>query len=293
VSGTDPDPTTTLMYGIQGGAATATAGQVAQTGSFGTLTLNTATGAYSFAPSAAGINPLQFSASEAYTLTVSDGVATASVELTIQVNVPPPTQLAITTQPSGVVSGVLINPSTVVEIRDSQGNRTANTGAVTVSIDSGTGGALSGALTVNAVNGVATFANLTMTGVLNSAYRLKFSSGYKAASTGGQVEWANVVRNGRGTGRSLLSIDLRQFTGSGINPNQVETIQLLDLYSGPATWIGSDPYWAQFEIQSALSNVASISRSPRCAFRHSVRCSPFRCPRPSRPSGLLGLKTFR
>jgi hypothetical protein len=96
-----------------------------------------------------------------------------------------------------------------------------------------------------------------MTGVLNSAYRLKFSSGYKAASTGGQVEWANVVRNGRGTGRSLLSIDLRQFTGSGINPNQVETIQLLDLYSGPATWIGSDPYWAQFEIQSALSNVAS------------------------------------
>ncbi|MEY3534514.1 MAG: hypothetical protein RLZZ582_90, partial [Verrucomicrobiota bacterium] len=257
VSGTDPDPTTTLMYGIQGGAATATAGQVAQTGSFGTLTLNTATGAYSFAPSAAGINPLQFSASEAYTLTVSDGVATASVELTIQVNVPPPTQLAITTQPSGVVSGVLINPSTVVEIRDSQGNRTANTGAVTVSIDSGTGGALSGALTVNAVNGVATFANLTMTGVLNSAYRLKFSSGYKAASTGGQVEWANVVRNGRGTGRSLLSIDLRQFTGSGINPNQVETIQLLDLYSGPATWIGSDPYWAQFEIQSALSNVAT------------------------------------
>lgn len=142
VSGIDPDLNTTLVYGIQGGAATATAGQVAKTGSFGTLTLNTATGAYSFAPSAAGINPLLISASEVYTLTVSDGVAMASGALSVQIDVPLSTQLAVATQPSGVVSGVLMATPPVVEIRDSQGNRTASTGAVTVSIDSGTGGAL-------------------------------------------------------------------------------------------------------------------------------------------------------
>jgi len=257
VIGTDPDPNPTLVYGIQGGASTATAGQVAKTGSFGTLTLDTATGAYSFAPSAAGINPLQASASEGYTLTVSDGFATASVALTVQIDVPPPTQLVLTTQPSGVVSGGRMDPPPVVEIRDSQGNRTASTGAVTVSIDSGTGGALAGTLTVNAVNGVATFANLTMTGAFNSSYRLRFSSGHKASSTGGQAEWAYVVRNGRGEGRSLLAIDMRQFSGSGVDPNRVETIQLLDLYQGPATWLSADAYWAQFEIQSALADVAA------------------------------------
>lgn len=95
VKGTDPDPGTTLVYGIQGGAATGTANQVAKTGSYGTLTLNTATGAYSFTPSAAGINPLQASASEDYTLTVSDGVSSASVALTVQINVSYPTLAAI------------------------------------------------------------------------------------------------------------------------------------------------------------------------------------------------------
>ena len=109
VSGTDPDPNTTLVYGVQGGAATANADQVAKTGSYGTLTLHTATGAYSFTPSAAGINPLQASASEDYTLTVSDGVTTASVALTVQINVASPTQLAVINQPSGVVSGILMD----------------------------------------------------------------------------------------------------------------------------------------------------------------------------------------
>ncbi len=261
VSGTDSDLNTTLVYGIQGGAATAKSGEVAKTGSFGTLTLNTATGAYSFAPSASAINPLQASVSESYTLTVSDGVSTASGVLTVQIDVPPPTQLAITTQPSGVVSGAVMIPSPVVEIRDSQGNRTASTGTVTVSIDSGTGGVLSGSQTVNAVNGIATFNGLTMTGTLGSTYRLRFSSRYKASSTAGQVEWAYVVRNARGAGRSLLAIDQRQFTGSGIQPNQVETIQLLDLYNGAAVFLGADAYWAQFEIQSALADVATHPQS--------------------------------
>lgn len=72
------------------------------------------------------------------------------------------TQLAFTTQPGGGVSNAVWSPQPVVEIRDAAGNvMTSATDPVTIVVNTGTG-TIGGTATVNAVAGVATFANLTM-----------------------------------------------------------------------------------------------------------------------------------
>ena len=83
-------------------------------------------------------------------------------------------QVAITTQPSGAVSGVNLTTQPVVEIRDAAGNLiTGSTISVTASIASGTG-SLVGTTTVSAVNGVATFASLRING--SGAHTLRFAA---------------------------------------------------------------------------------------------------------------------
>ncbi len=84
------------------------------------------------------------------------------------------TQLAVTTQPAGAVSGVVFSTQPVVEIRDASGNRTNSNAAVTVAIESGTG-TLVGTVTVNAVDGVVTFNNLQING--SGDFKLEFTSG--------------------------------------------------------------------------------------------------------------------
>jgi trimeric autotransporter adhesin len=84
------------------------------------------------------------------------------------------TQLAITTQPNGAVTGEVFTTQPIVSIRDVNGNQTTSTAAVTAAIFSG-GGTLAGTVTVNAVNGVATFTNLLITGTGN--HTIRFTSG--------------------------------------------------------------------------------------------------------------------
>jgi hypothetical protein len=79
------------------------------------------------------------------------------------------TQLALTTAPVTGASGAALATQPVVTIRDAQGNTvTASTAAVTVAIQSGTGGTLGGTTTVNAVAGVATFSGVTLAGVVGT-----------------------------------------------------------------------------------------------------------------------------
>ena len=65
----------------------------------------------------------------------------------------------------------------VVKIEDSGGNvvTTFATGAVTASISSGAGGAISAGSTANFVAGVAAFSGLTLTGVAGTSYTLTYT----------------------------------------------------------------------------------------------------------------------
>ena len=70
LSSSDADANTTPLYGIDGG--TLSGATVTKVGSYGTLTLNSSTGAYTYTPDADAINALYSNASESFTFTVSD-----------------------------------------------------------------------------------------------------------------------------------------------------------------------------------------------------------------------------
>ena len=90
-----------------------------------------------------------------------------------------PSQLVISMQPVGGTSGSALTVQPVIAIQDAQGNTviTDDSTPVTVAIQSGTGGTLGGTKTVTAVDGVASFTDLTLTGTVGTNYVLRFSGG--------------------------------------------------------------------------------------------------------------------
>ncbi|MGI9213676.1 MAG: VCBS domain-containing protein, partial [Methylococcaceae bacterium] len=79
LTASDPDAGTTISYGILG------SNTASLIGGYGTLTVNTDTGAYTYTPNAAAINglPASASVSDLFTLTASDGVLMDRKTLTI------------------------------------------------------------------------------------------------------------------------------------------------------------------------------------------------------------------
>ncbi|HVH09642.1 MAG TPA: hypothetical protein VM736_07585, partial [Gemmatimonadales bacterium] len=76
----------------------------------------------------------------------------------------PPSQLAFTARPSTTTSGAPISPAVQVTAQDNSGNTaTSFSGSVTIALGANpNGGTLSGTRTASAVNGVATFSNLSI-----------------------------------------------------------------------------------------------------------------------------------
>src|SRR4029079_15535346 len=73
-------------------------------------------------------------------------------------------KLAFSVQPSNTTAGASISPAVKVEVRDSNGNVvTSSSASVTLAIGTNpASGTLSGTKTVVAVNGVATFSDLSI-----------------------------------------------------------------------------------------------------------------------------------
>ncbi|MFM8335040.1 MAG: glycine-rich domain-containing protein, partial [Opitutaceae bacterium] len=86
LNGSDVD-SATLTYGISGG--TEGSGVITKAGTYGTLAVTTSTGAYTYTPNAATINALAggVTASDVFTVTVTDGVVPNPTEATLTVNV--------------------------------------------------------------------------------------------------------------------------------------------------------------------------------------------------------------
>lgn len=118
-------------------------------------------------------------AGQYYALTVmSDGLKSA-ISHTFGVTPGAPTRLIFYTEPVGAALNTYFGTEPVVLIEDNNGNVvTGSTAAVTLNITPGTGtegAVLSGGTTVNAVNGVATFAYLTID-LIGSEYTLTVTS---------------------------------------------------------------------------------------------------------------------
>lgn len=110
----------------------------------------------------------------------SGGYTVASAALTIT----PPTRLLFTTQPGGALAGSALAAQPILVAQDDQGRLTPGfTGPVTVTFGSNPGGGgLGGTRTINAVNGVATFTDLSIQAP-GSGYTLVASAAGLASAT--------------------------------------------------------------------------------------------------------------
>jgi hypothetical protein len=147
---------------VLGGTLTRTASN--GVASFNDLSVDRAGSGYVLNLSAAGLTP----------------VATSAFDVSSAPPPPPPsaTTLAFTVQPSAVAAGASIQPSVHVAVQDAGGNTvTTATNSITVALTSGSGASgavLAGTRTRAAINGVATFDNLSIT---------KAASGYTLDAT--------------------------------------------------------------------------------------------------------------
>src|SRR5512140_1021616 len=100
-----------------------------------------------------------------YTLTAASGSLTRATSSAFNIGMTGvASKLAFTVQPTSATAGSAISPSVQVTVQDASGNTvTTSTAIITVAIGTNPGGGtLSGTTTVAAVNGVATFSNLSI-----------------------------------------------------------------------------------------------------------------------------------
>ncbi|HTH63848.1 MAG TPA: hypothetical protein VL563_04130 [Gemmatimonadales bacterium] len=146
----------------------------------GTTTVNVNAGLASFAN-------LTISKAGTYTLTATTSLGlTPATSVSFTITTAATTHFAFTVQPSTTTAGANITPAVQVTAQNSSNvTVTSFTGPVTLAIAAGTGATgatLGGTVTVNAVNGVATFANLVLTKA-GTGYKLTASSAGVAGAT--------------------------------------------------------------------------------------------------------------
>ncbi|MEP6730649.1 MAG: Ig-like domain-containing protein [bacterium] len=107
------------------------------------------------------------------TITASSGALSASIVVTVTVGAA--AIIALRAQPVGGVSGTPLTTQPVLEVRDGGGNLVTSSQIPVTALLLAGGGTLSGTTTVNAVNGVATFTDLAVTGTAG-IHRLAFSA---------------------------------------------------------------------------------------------------------------------
>jgi len=72
-------------------------------------------------------------------------------------------------------------------------------------------------------------------------------NGFRATTTGGQVEWCVVYDYEPSNQRYQILIDKREFP-AGVSPNSITNLKLFDLWDGPITYQWEDMYWAAYWI---------------------------------------------
>ena len=163
------------------------------------------------------------------TVTVSAG-ATASTSFAVSCAAAPATQLAFTVQPSTVTAGNAISPAVRVTARDAAGNPASGfTGAITLALGANpSGGTLSGTMTVNAVNGVATFSNLRIT---------RAGSGYSLSATASGLTGATSATFSvtAGSASALFFTVQPSNTETGTSITPAVRVTARDVYGNTAT----------------------------------------------------------
>ncbi len=116
------------------------------------------------------------------TITASSG-SVVSPGVTVTVSAGAAARLVVRAQPEGAASGTPLTAQPVIEVRDVAGNLVTTAAVpVTAALPQG-GGVLSGATTVNSVQGIAQFANLTVAGTVGPRTLVFSSAGLTAVTS--------------------------------------------------------------------------------------------------------------
>jgi predicted RNA-binding protein with TRAM domain/tRNA G37 N-methylase TrmD len=197
---------------------------------------------------------------------IGDGTPTASVAATSGT---PATAVLMTTQPVGGTSGAALATQPVVRLVDATGNTvTHSTASVTVTAS---GGTLGGTTTVTAVNGVATFTNLTHTTAgtytltftstsLTSVTSASFTTTTDLCSTGGTCSLGNT---GPGGGK-VFYVAASNFTSTGSACGTACKY----LEAAPISWstaVQAAPN-AQTSCSTAGGTAGSATTDPQCVW---------------------------
>jgi subtilisin family serine protease len=171
-------------------------------------------------------------------------------------------RLVFTVEPGDAVAGIAIGPAVEVTARDSLGNTiTTFSGDVTVSIDANPAlGTLSGTVTVPAVLGVATFADLVID---RSGAGYSLSATAPGAASGGSASFD--VAAGTATQLAFTVQPSSPFQGSAITPAVQVTAR--DAWGNTATGftgtvavtIGSNPSGGNLSGTTAATAVAGVA----------------------------------
>ena len=96
-----------------------------------------------------------------------------------------------------------------------------------------------------------------------------------ATTTWGDVEWAYISPNSYSTGVSALRIDMREFP-AGTVPNQVKSIQLFDVYTGPVEYMSEDATWALYKVPSTFAKASDGTSTYAAYIRQNTTDYSFR-----------------
>jgi hypothetical protein len=96
-----------------------------------------------------------------------------------------------------------------------------------------------------------------------------------ATTIGGQTEWAYVSPNSYSTGVSALRIDMREFP-AGTTPNQIKSVQLFDVYTGPIEYVSEDAAWALYKVPSSFTKATDGTSTYAAYIRQNTTDYNFR-----------------
>jgi hypothetical protein len=96
-----------------------------------------------------------------------------------------------------------------------------------------------------------------------------------ATTVYGQVEWAYVSPNSYSSGVSALRIDMREFP-AGTTPNQIKSVQLFDVYTGPVEYMSEDAAWALYKVPSSFTKATDGTSTYAAYIRQNTTDYNFR-----------------